>query len=392
MRPMLAHILILCRQAAFLTLLLGLVIPAHLAAQQSGTPVAIQTTDAPAELVEKAPIQEPAPEPVANESAPVPAEAEVIVENPAPVLPVEATVLPDEVSAASDDVSGTPAATPAEVPAPEPVEWKNTDTLSLNGTASAISLQSGASQSVSLLYLVTTPRNSTTIHALLIDDTGETPKGWSLDPDGAGETLTIDTTALLPGASFTTLFIVTAPTTPEETSAVSLMVWSETASDRGLEPGIGRQMLTYFTNPVSIQPASTPVTRTAVEPELTATPLDFGVMTWNGESWGSAKATTKVAITSQGEADLTAYDIQVELVGDVPGFRPLLTGVSASDDNVTLLATSGDPNVGPLSVARLSTDFNGTADLLLTFTLTPIDAAPFGTQHLIMSVTTMPAP
>jgi len=273
-----------------------------------------------------------------------------------------------------------------------PATLVNTDAIAMADGVTEWILAPGVRQSLSLHYDVTTPRAATTIHARLVDEAGNSPAGWLLGSGDSDDIQITDTMALLPGSSFNALLSVTAPDTSEALPSVSLLVWSETTSDRGPEPGIDRQVLATFMVAVAEEPASSPAAPMVAEPELTVAPLDFGVLTWNGESWGSTQAATTVTIARSGDTGPVGYDIQVEMIGDVPGFRPMLTGVSTSDDNITLLATSGDPNTGPLSVAHVAADFTGTTDLLLTFTSTPTNDAPPGTQHLEMKVTSMPAP
>lgn len=399
MRSMISHILIQRRYATLVLGLLVLLTPFHGVAQEATPPVPEPTSlmGVPAEPID-----------TQTESASTDVGTDPHLDPPGPEPTEPLALADDDVTAANTD-EAEPATTDPEVletaplesdpggagtPAPqnganvqESVVWVNTDTITLPEGVTNFTLAPGASKTVSFTYAVTTPRQGTSVQAELVDESGTTPDGWLLSPSGMS-----DVSALEPGTTFTTTVSVTAPDVPEAAQTVSLLIRSETTSDRGLEPGIDRQLLVTVTVTITEQPFSSPVAPNVVEPELTVQPLDFGVLTWKGELWGSAQATTTVTITHQSETGPGAYDIQLELTGDIPGFRPTLMGVSSPDEDITLLVTSGDPNDGPLAVARIPAGFTGTAELVLTFTVTPNADVSVGSHHLEMKVAIVTLP
>lgn len=123
----------------------------------------------------------------------------------------------------------------------EPAIAVSADSVQLDGEPIQ-SIGAGDSIAISLIYNVTTPRASTTVHAALVDDAGDVVDGWTLETDA-----TEDTSALEPDTSFTTSFMVTAPEFVEIPHAVSFQLWSDVWTDAGFETGIEVQNVATIT-------------------------------------------------------------------------------------------------------------------------------------------------
>ena len=130
-------------------------------------------------------------------------------------------------------------------------------------------------------------------------------------------------------------------------------------------------------------------TSEAVAPSVEIAPLDFGTLTWDGTSWGTAQASTTATISRDGCGDQGTFDVQIQVFSGTPGLRPTLTDASSSNAYITTVEVSGDPNSGPVTIARVPGGFSGTAQVQLDFVLTPDDDAPVGEQTMTIEVTTV---
>ena len=129
-----------------------------------------------------------------------------------------------------------------------------------------------------------------------------------------------------------------------------------------------------------------------VAPSVSIAPLDFGTLTWNGESWGTAEASTTLTISRDGCGDLGAYDIQIQMHGDTPGFNPVFIGGASANPDIEILETKSDLNAVPATVARATSSFTGTAEITLEFQLTPGSDVMVGPHQKEISVTMINAP
>ena len=127
----------------------------------------------------------------------------------------------------------------------------------------------------------------------------------------------------------------------------------------------------------------------AVAPSVEIAPLDFGTLTWDGASWGTAQASTTATISRDGCGDQGTFDVQIQVFSGTPGLRPTLTDISSSNADISAVEVSGDPNSGPVTIARVPGGFSGTAQVQLDFVLTPDDDAPVGEQTMTIEVTTV---
>lgn len=100
-------------------------------------------------------------------------------------------------------------------------------------------------------------------------------------------------------------------------------------------------------------------------PVASMTPVDFGSLEWDGESWGTATATSTITVTNNEPcATSQANTIQLQINASDPGMTPMLVSVDTDQSGFTAIEGDG-------TIARIPAGFSGSATLNVEFELTP---------------------
>lgn len=129
-----------------------------------------------------------------------------------------------------------------------------------------------------------------------------------------------------------------------------------------------------------------------VTPSVSMQALDFGVLRWDGSSWGSSEADSTVVVSREGCGDLGAFDVYLEVVEAAPGLEPVLISARTSGTGIVPGTSASSLSNGPVPIAHATSDFTGVGEIVLGFYLEPGLDAQVGTHQIEIRVTTTRAP
>lgn len=143
-----------------------------------------------------------------------------------------------------------------------------------------------------------------------------------------------------------------------------------------------------------VQPAATTVITSylpnAESPSVSMTPVDFGSLKWQGDSWGTAYGTGIVTVTNDSPCAISqAQLVQIEVTANSPGLQPVIIAVNGDGDALLPLPAG---NASHATIAEVPVGFDGSAQIEVVFELTPAEDVDAGEHRFGFEVTVTAAP
>lgn len=124
-----------------------------------------------------------------------------------------------------------------------------------------------------------------------------------------------------------------------------------------------------------------------IPPEVSMSAVDFGTLTWDGESWGSARATSTITVTNHHPcATSQAHTIDLHISATEGDLVPILVAVDIPGSELNAIEHGGTSSV------MIPAGFTGSATIQVEFQLTPTVESPAGSYRFGFEINISPVP